>query len=401
MDDISRYYLVLTTFGAVLAIVVTFLAIRAARGAKPSRPGFDADSPDPELVDQFGDEGTEEEDDPELEGPTAATEHLVPAAPPRVGLSALADADPSFSEPELLADLHSLFAAAWMARGAGDLGPLNRRFSEGAAEAMLGGRGPLGAVRLVLVDAPRVLDAAVEEPWARATVAFTALVNAVWDGAARDFLVEERWAVARPAAGGSPWTVRQVLDREQAPLSRPPLERGREVEPGTSLPTVRQPDLAARRDALLARHPTLDLDALLGWVPELYARVQAALDAEDPGALGELMTQDRLAAFELAQTRLARVGLRERRVDPEVLQVELCRVDGDAKTDRLTLRVRARCRQWLADQSGAVVDGVADEPRTYSEYWTFLRPAAGDPPFARGRQGFALWRIEADEAYNG
>ncbi len=396
MDDITRYYLVVGTFGAVLAIVVTLFAIRTARTAKASRPGFDPDSPDPELIDEIPDD-----DDSEIEGPTAATENLRHEVPTRVGLSALREADSSVSEPELAADVQALFAAAWTARGAGDLGGLKRRFSDGAAESMLTGRAPLSAVREVLVDAPRLLEASVEEPWARASWELRAIVHGVWGGVTRDFHVIERWSMNRPAAGGSPWVVRAVLDREQEPLARPPLERGREVEPGSSLPTVFAPDLPEARAALLARHPSLDLDAFSRFVPDLFARQQSALDAGDPGALGELVTADLQQAQEYAVARLARTGLRARFQDGSVDRVELCRIDQDARYDLLTVRVHALCRQWLEDEAGVVVDGVADEPRDFSEYWTFVRPRSGESPSARGRQGFALWRIQSDEAYNG
>ncbi len=396
MDDLSQYYLFAGALGAVLAVVVTIMAIRTARSARPSRPGFDADSPDPELVDEVG-----TEDDPEIEGPTAATEDLRPPPPTRVGLSALQESDGSVSEPEMATDVQALFAAAWAARGSGDLGALSRRFSEGAAETLLAGRGALGAVREVLVDAPELVDAAVEEPWARVTWRLRAIVHGVWGGETRDFLVEERWSLGRPAAGGSPWVVRALLDREQSPLSRPPLERGLEVEAGSSLPTVTAPDLAERRAELLSRHPSLDIDAFLGFIPGLFARVQHAVDTGDPGTLGELVSVDLRQALEFAAARMARVNLRARSEDAQVEQVELCRVTRDGRYDLLTVRVHAEARQWLEDDSAVVVDGVSDRPRRFSEYWTLIRPLGGVAEVAPGRQGFALWKIQADEDYDG
>lgn len=396
MEDLSRYYLLLALGGAALGTLVALLAIRAVWTARRGRPGFNARSPDPDLVDEIG-----LEDDAEIEGPTSATEDLRPPSPPRVGVVALREADPGFSEPELGAELQALFVSAWTERATGALGSLTPRFSDGAAESFLAGHAVLSAMREVLADAPVIVSAGVEDPWAHITADLTAIVSGVWGGEARDFLVRERWALTRPATGGVPWSVRAILDREQGPLTRPPLERGHELDVGETLPTVVAPDLADRRDDLLARHPGLDLDAFLGWAPELFVRVQTALDAGDPDALGVLVTPDRRAAFEFAAARLARVGLRARVADTTVEAVELCRVDRDGRYDLLTARIRARLRRWIEDEAGQLVDGAREDQHEISEYWTFLRPALGEAPLARGRQGFTLWRVEADEAYNG
>jgi len=396
MDDISLYYLVMGAFGVLIALVVTFFAIRTARSARPSRPGFDAESPDPELLDEVT-----RDDDDEIEGPSDSEQHLRQPNPPRVGVSALREADPSYSEPEAALEVAALFSAAWMARASGELGALSRRLSEGAAESLMAGRGDMGRLHEVLVDAPRLTDAGVEEPWARATWEIQAILNGIWEGEARDMLTRERWALARHLEGGGGWTLRQILDRELAPLTHPPLDRGHVVEAGSSLATLIAPDLEERRQDLLARHPGLDLDGLLGWVGELFVYVQDALERADPGLLGELCTPDRRAALEFAVARLSRTGLRARVQDARVDGVELARIIKDGHHDLVTARVHARCRQWLEDESGELRAGVREDVRNFSEYWTVIRPLSGEAPSARGRQGFKLWRVEADENYNG
>lgn len=396
MDDISLYYLVMGAFGVLIALVVTIFAIRTARNARPSRPGFDPESPDPELLDEVA-----QDDDPSIEGPSDAAEHLRQPNPPRVGVEALREADPSYSEPEAAVEVAALFSAAWMARASGELGALSRRLSEGAAETLLAGRADMGALREVLVDAPRLTDAGVEEPWARATWEIQAILHGIWEGEVRDMLTHERWALARHLEGGGGWTLRQILDRELAPLTHPPFDRGHTVEHGGSLATLLAPDLEERRQDLLARHPQLDLEGLLGWVGEFFVYVQDALDRADPGLLGELCTSDRRSALEFAVARLSRTGLRRRIADVKVESVELARIGRDGRYDLVTARVHAHCRQWLEDDAGQLRAGVPEDLRRFSEYWTVIRPLSGEAPSAIGRQGFKLWRIETDENYNG
>ena len=395
MDDISLYYLVMGGFGALVALVVAIFAIRTARSATPSRPGFDAESPDPELLDEVT-----QDDDPEIEGPSDSALHLRQPNPPRVGVAALREVEPTYSEPDAALEVAQLFSAAWMARASGQLGALSRRLSEGAAETLMAGRADMGALHEVLVDAPTLSDAAVEEPWARATWEIQAILNGIWEGEPRDMLTRERWALARHLEGGG-WTLRQILDRELEPLSHPPLERAHSVEHGGSLATLIAPDLEERRQDLLFRHPDLDLDGLLAWVGELFVYVEDALDRADPGLLGELCTPDRRGALEFAVARLGRTGLRARIQDVRVEGVELCRISVDGRYDLVTARIHATCRQWLEDEAGELRDGVREDNRRFSEYWTVIRPLTGEAPSARGRQGFKLWRVETDENYNG
>ena len=398
MDLIEQYNLIIWVGAPIGGLLVALLAWRVMRNTQPARAGLIPESPDPELTDEFGGEDEEDSGDA-YGGPSPAVHDLEPPPPPAVGLAALRVRDPAFSEPVLVAELAQLFAAAWTARGSGELGSLSERFSDGGREAMLAGRH--GAVREVLVAAPTLLDVAVGDVWANVEARFEALVTEVRDGAATTSVVTERWALARQLEARGPWIMRQLESRELAPLARPPLERGSEVEPGTSLATLMAPDLEVQREALLASHPDLDLDALSAWLLDFHGRVLSALDAADPAALGDLITADLRGTLELETARLARTGLRARHEDAAASAAELCRVQRDPRFELLTLRVHASCRTWLEDEAGQPVSGSTEHPRIYSEYWTLLRPVVGEAAFARGRQGFVLWRIQDDEAYNG
>ena len=383
MDLIEQYNLVIWIGAPLAGLAVALVAWRVMRNTRPARAGFIPESPDPELTDEFGGEDEESSGDV-YSGPSPAVHDLEPPPPPAVGLAALRLRDPQFSEPIFVAELAQLFSAAWIARGGGALGNLADRFSEGARDTMLAGR--QGAVREVLVGAPTLLDVAVGEGWTSLDANFEALVTEVRDGHATPLMVTERWSMTRPHDGSAPWTVRQ---------------RGSDVERGTSLATLFAPDLDAAKHALMTAHPSLDLDALAGWLLDFYSRLMIAREAADPAALGDLITADLRGRLDLESAHLTRTGLHARHEDVAASSAELARVSRDARFDLLTFRVHASCRCWLEDASGATVSGSQEHPRIYTEYWTLLRPISGEPPFARGRQGFVLWRIQDDEAYNG
>lgn len=398
MDLVEQYNLIIGIGAPVAGLLIALIAWRVMRGTRQARAGLIAESPDPELTDEIGGEDQEDSGDA-WSGPSPDVHDLEPPPPLPVGLAALRAVDERFSEPQLVADLAQLFAAAWTARGSGALGALSERFSEGARETLMAGRH--GAVREVLVGAPVLEDVSVDDAWAHVAARFEALVTEVRDGGSATVLVEERWSLARPRRPDAAWTVRQIGDRKLAPLGPPPLERGHRIELGSTLATILAPDLDQAREALMTRHPSLDLEALSTWILDFHSRLLSAMDAADPVALGDLVTPDLRGALELRAARLQRSGLRERHEHAVGESAELARVQRDPRYDLLTFRVRARCTSWLENSAGEVVSGDPESPRIYSEYWTLLRPESSDAAFARGRQGFVLWRVQEDEAYNG
>ena len=60
-----------------------------------------------------------------------------------------------------------------------------------------------------------------------------------------------------------------------------------------------------------------------------------------------------------------------------VTRVVLVKLDSDAFYEAATVRIFAQALDWTEDASGKVVGGNKSRPRSFSEYWTFLRAIPG------------------------
>ena len=372
----------LNHWGYLVILALLLPVIARVRRHRHGAPGFSRTSPRTEILDGFGGQDHPLLDDPDIAGPTHAAEHLRAPNPPAAGIADLADHLHQFSEPRFLSDARRVITAACTGRDRSTL-------SEGALENL----GP--PAQEIRLGPARVVSADWEEPWARAEVRFEALRTEQIDGQERLFHTTERWSFARK--DGEDWQVRQILDRDRALLAPPSLERGRGVEPGTSLPDVVAPELLARRAALEAAHPGLDLTALADWAPEAALALMRALDGGDAPTLPTFVSEDASSDLTFEADCLAPFGLRRRLVDPTCPRATLVRAAQDPSGVLVVLRVYLSARTWLERADGTVAGGDPDHPRRYSEYWTFLGPGQGALP----QQGFRLWRREPDEDYNG
>jgi len=74
------------------------------------------------------------------------------------------------------------------------------------------------------------------------------------------------------------------------------------------------------------------------------------------------------------------------RLDNITIQnIETARVDVDKFYAAITVRISAKCLDYVTDESGKVLAGSAKRPRVFAEYWTFVKNAAvksGDKPSA-------------------
>lgn len=182
-------------------------------------------------------------------------------------------------------------------------------------------------------------------------------------------------ACGGPRVEGAPqWRVIEVdvLFSERAPpLS---LMLGGGPEPGLERPTARHPQLRARRRALEARHPHLDLDRELERVAAVFVQLQEAWTRGTWEVARPWMSDALFTANQGWLEQLARAGLRNRTVGVKVSKVELCDVAVDAWVEVLTVRIFASCLDWTERLDGGGVEGgSARERRVFSEYWTFMR----------------------------
>jgi predicted lipid-binding transport protein (Tim44 family) len=225
------------------------------------------------------------------------------------------------------------------------------------------------------------------------------------------------------APGESDWCVaaRQVRELRKVP----PVLTGVVEEVGTELPTIFQPGLKQKLQALTNLSPTrfdarvrhVFLSLQKGWS-------EARLEAIRPFETDALFGQHRFWIEEYT-----RQGLRNRLENVRLTQVELVKAEQDMHFDALTCRLHASARDVtirLADQR--VVGGDPRRDRVWTEYWTFVRrrgaaevanevtcPSCMAPlqvaqsgvcaycqtKLTRGDFDWVLSRIEQDEEYQG
>ncbi|HYS54723.1 MAG TPA: TIM44-like domain-containing protein [Thermoanaerobaculia bacterium] len=214
--------------------------------------------------------------------------------------------------------------------------------------------------------------------------------------------------------------------------ARGPLLTSDVPEEGTDLPTIRQSNLSRRQADFEASHPGFDLQNLTVQVRDTALKLQDAWGARDWEKVRPFETETLFQTHRYWIDAYLKQGLRNIVADYHVGPIEPVKIDSDAFYDGITFRVRASGRDYtVAGVNGGekVVAGSKDNVRSWSEYWTFIRTRGtqSDPSkivscpncgasvavgqtgvcrhcggkLAGGDFGWALSRIEQDEAYSG
>lgn len=342
------------------------------------------------------------------------------------GLAALKEVDPGFSEPLLLDFAQLVYARAQALRGRGDREALGALLAPPAISRLLADAAGLEAVEEVIFGATRVREVQVGARWTSVVIGFTTNLTEVRGGRRLQLLREERWTLRRAAGVHSPgpermrslgcvgcgstlepgtdgrcpncdrprtggalqWEVVAPEVVASRPLTRPELHPGGGVEPGTRGPTVRPPDLPARRRAFEARHPGFDWKAFKARVAFLFGELQQAWSDQSWERARPYETDPLYQVHRFWMERYRRFGLVNRLEDVEILKMELANLDLDPWLESMTVRVWARMRDWTEEvDSGEVVGGSKTQPRTFSEYWTFIRAIGAEDRGAGPKDG--------------
>ena len=179
------------------------------------------------------------------------------------------------------------------------------------------------------------------------------------------------------------------------------------------------------------RYPGFDWTAFEGHARRVFLALQAAWTARSWQQARPFETDPLFHSHRFHLESLVRRGLHNRVEKVEVRRVVVVRVQSDAFYDAVTARLHASTIDVTVDGQGKVLSGSATSPRSFSEYWTFVRSAgfdaargdrapdgcpscgasldvtqAGDcvhcgNTVTTGRFGWVLSAIEQDEAYAG
>ena len=387
----------------------------------------------------------------------------------RAELEALRARDPNFSGILLDDFLYALYAQAHTLRGGARLEQLSA-YLKPAARAALGSLGAVREVRAIIVGAMRYLSASGATgaaPASSIVVEFESNYSELPpDGSERSFYACEQWTLSRhPGASsrtpdrarvftcpscGAPldsmvgglcrycqatvdtgqfdWVVDaiQIVSRE----ARGPLLTGTTEESGTDLPTIVDPELAARYAEMMQRDPQFDWSAFQGRVAMIFGAMQASWSNRDWASVRPFVSDNLFQMLAYWIEAYRRERLRNVTEGARVEQIELARMTSDKFFDSMTVRLFATGLDYtVTDGDGRVVGGNQHKPRRYTEYWTLIRgagkkgPARVDPhcpscgaplriemagtctycraKVTSGEFDWVLSRIEQDEVYGG
>lgn len=415
--------------------------------------------------------------------PTPGLPHTGPAggpptasAPARlapVDLSALLQDDPNFSEPLFVDFAQLVYRRVQQGRGDNDLDPLRPLLADKLRQSLASQRGNLTEVRDVIFGSTALASVRTGAGRIHLVVELETNLTEVRAGKEAQLLRQERWTFVRDRAvlspgpermrslgcpscgstqdlrpdgrcpncetvrtgGASQWLVEDIAVLQSRALAAPELHLGGGVEPGTRLPTRTAPDLSVQARAFTTRHPGFTWPAFNQTVETIFHKLQQAWSEQRWELARPLETDALFQTHRFWMERYRRHGLVNKLDRVAVRRIEPARIAKDAFYETITVRVFASMLDWTERVSdGKVVAGSADQPRVFSEYWTFLRriggaarpgaetwdaqhcPSCGAPldnvsqagvcgyceaKITTGDFDWVLSRIEQDEAYRG
>ena len=403
-------------------------------------------------------------------GPTTA------APPPRAAaadLRALLEEDPNFSEPLAVDFVQLVYARVQQARGDGDLEPLRPLVADKIREGLAAQRGNLSEVKDVIFGSTRLVTVRRGPSRMHLLVELETNLTEVRAGRESQLLRQERWTFGRDkgvlspgpermrslscpscgatldlrpdgrcpscetvrTGGASQWQVEEIQVLQSRALAAPELHLGGGVEPGTRLPTRTAPDLPVQARALTTRHPGFSWEQFNKTVEVVFHKLQQAWSDQRWELARPLETDALFQTHRFWMERYRRHGLVNKLDKVAVRRIEPAKIGKDAFYESITVRVFASMMDWTERTAdGKVVAGSKDQPRVFSEYWTFIRriggsarpeadtwdaehcPSCGAPldkvsqagvcgyceaKISNGDFDWVLTRIEQDEAYKG
>ena len=392
-----------------------------------------------------------------------------PSRPAPAQLDALRQADRNFSEPVFLDFAQLVYVRAQGARPGSRAELAQPWVAEETLPILFARPEGLEQVRDVVFGKTAPSGYRREEGLDLLDVDFEVNLTEVRQGHERQLLIRERWTFRRKAGVLSPvpermrtlgcagcgstlepkpdglcpncgaprtrglvqWEVGKILPLDRRTVEPPSLALGGGTEPGTNLPTRFDPRIGALRRDFEARHPDFSWEAFDARVRETFLKLQQAWSTGRWELARPYETDALFQSHRYWVERYRKFGLVNRLEGITIGRVDVAKVGLDAFYESITVRVFATMRDWTEDASGKVVGGSRTLPRTFSEYWTFLRavgatrkaeggtescPSCGAPldkinmagvceycgsKLTTGEFDWVVSRIEQDDAYGG
>jgi len=348
-------------------------------------------------------------------------------APPTPGLAALRKTDPGFSVPVFLDFAALIHRRAIEASLSGRTEPLAPFVSPEAVEQLKSAHRGVTRVDDLVVGGVRLGRISREGDMMRAEVIFENTRTEHLQSGSREVVVHERWTFQRAANAASlpPADVERLgcpscgaaIDVDalgacrncQTPITAGQLQwqvvamelghRGKASAPEVGLlaggdegslavPIIQAADLQAEARRLLARHPTLSLEAFGQRVSLTYFRLQEAWSAGRWSDARPYVTDAQYQSMRFWMDRYQKHGLANRLTDIQLEQTSIVKIEVDAWYESITVRIIGSMKDTVVMTStDKVVGGNPNVARRFAEYWTFLRAGGTDGSTKGDAQG--------------
>ncbi|RYZ04919.1 MAG: hypothetical protein EOO73_22355 [Myxococcales bacterium] len=223
------------------------------------------------------------------------------------------------------------------------------------------------------------------------------------------------------------WMVASVTSLSREP--RGPLLTGNVAEAGTELPTIADPTAPQRFQEMQQRDPSLHWQGFTARIAHVFGELQIAWSGRDPLRIRPYVSDNSFQSMLYWIDLYVASRCRNVTENARILRIDLASATSDKHYDAITVRLFATSVDYTIGDDGKLLSGSKTRPRTYSEYWTWIRGTArrgasrGDTncpncgaPLRIGMAGtceycrikvtagefdWVLSRIEQDDSYTG
>ena len=173
------------------------------------------------------------------------------------------------------------------------------------------------------------------------------------------------------ADGSFDWFVTDLRIRER--VAQGPLLTQDVEEAGTDWPTRYQPGFALARREFMDAHPGFSWPQLETRMSYIFMELQQAWTTMEWERARPFETDNVFQTHLYWMTEYRRQRLRNVLDQIAIERIVPVRIMADAFYDAITVRIHAHMIDYTTDASGKVLSGNARSPRSFTEYWTFIR----------------------------
>ena len=174
------------------------------------------------------------------------------------------------------------------------------------------------------------------------------------------------------------WMILGLDNQSREP--RGPLLTSDVTETGTDSPTIVDASAPQRFQELQQRDPDLSWQSLTGRMAHVFSALQVAWSGRDPLKIRPFVSDNLFQSMLYWIDLYVAARCRNVTENARIVRIDLANVTGDKHYDAITVRLFASSFDYTISDDGKLLSGSRSRPRTYSEYWTWIRGSARKGP---------------------